>query len=159
MWNDWSVIGPPFNPPDPFVRPWLDTAITIVGYELVKLQIKPWTSGVRPWLRSWISREAWSAWFYAQLSSDSSWFMIGSAMQPDAMIWLAPGETHSRQMWAAGQGQPWPRKADANPARLADMLDLHGACYSGAVTIFLTIYYVPPLEQKDDTATASTPTR
>jgi hypothetical protein len=34
MWADWKIAGLP----DPFVRPWLDVPIVVVGYELVKLQ-------------------------------------------------------------------------------------------------------------------------
>jgi hypothetical protein len=144
MWEDWKIAGPPFNPPDSFVRPWLDTPITIVGYELVKVRGMGWAFGFKSWLRSWLDLGAWSAFVKSLIHPDSSWFMVGSAMQPDAMIWMAPGETHSKQMWPAGQGQPWPKKADANPARLADLLDLHGTCYRGSVFMFLTIYYVPP---------------
>jgi hypothetical protein len=57
---------------------------------------------------------------------------------------LAPGQTHAKQMWAAGLGQPWPRKEDARPERFTDIVDLHGVCFNGGtVTVLMTIYYTP----------------
>jgi hypothetical protein len=129
MWDSWSVP----NQSDPFVRPWLDQPIIIVGYELTRIR--------RPafWLR-----RAWDYLRGKPQDLDQSWFMIGSAMQPDPMLYLAPGENHARQMLPTSLGDPWPAKKDANPAKYADMLDLHGICFGGgSITIFLTLYYAP----------------
>jgi len=122
MWDKWTVTGRT-NPTDAFVRPFEDIAITVIGFELVRLQ-----NG------------------HGDLNNRLSWFMIGSAItgQPDAMVWLAPGETRSRQMWPPGMGQAWPAKQAVNPSRLTDMIDLHGQCFGGGpISIFLTIYYTP----------------
>jgi hypothetical protein len=127
LWDQWIVTGPSPSG-DAFIRPWADTPITVIGYELVKLQDD--------------DRNPDSAY----TNNHKSWFMIGSAIsgQPDAMLWLAPGETHSQRMWPAGTGQLWPSKTLANHDKDADMLDLHGSCFGGgSVTIFLTIYYTP----------------
>jgi hypothetical protein len=148
MWDDWSVIGPSEGP---FVRPWLDAPITIVGYELLKLHDRSLLTR----LRSWFRLTAWSAWARSLIHSSDSWFMVGSTIWPDGMIWLGPDETHAKQMWAPGHGQPWPsaanaaplkRNKDANEKTLSisgDLVDLHGACFVGSVDIFLTIYYTP----------------
>jgi hypothetical protein len=127
LWDQWIVTGQSPSD-DAFIRPWADTPITVIGYELVKLQDD--------------DRNPDSAY----TNNHKSWFMIGSAIsgQPDAMLWLAPGETHSQRMWPAGTGQLWPSKTLANHDKDADMLDLHGSCFGGgSVTIFLTIYYTP----------------
>ena len=125
LWDKWKVGGRTV-PNDPFIRPWLKEPIVVVGYELVKLRYYPAQRIERP------------------RDQDLSYFMIGSAIQPDAMIWLAPGQNHAKQMWAAGLGQPWPSKEKANPAMHSDMLDLHGSCFDGGeVSIFVTLYYVP----------------
>jgi hypothetical protein len=126
LWDQWIVTGQSRSD-DAFIRPWVDVPITVIGYELVKLQEDHGPDST--------------------YSNDhKSWFMIGSAIssQPDAMLWLAPGESHSQRMWPAGTGQFWPSKALANHYKYADMLDLHGICFGGgSVTIFLTIYYTP----------------
>jgi hypothetical protein len=97
LWNQWTVTGQSSSD-DAFVRPWADTPITVIGYELVKLQEK--------------SRNPDSNY----TDDHKSWFMIGSAIsgQPDAMLWLAPGETHSQRIWPAGMGQIWPSKSLAS---------------------------------------------
>jgi hypothetical protein len=64
MWDRWKLSGRTVQPNDPFIRPWLDQDITVIGYELVKVK-----------------------------GSSDSWFMVGSAMQADAQMWLAPHET------------------------------------------------------------------
>jgi hypothetical protein len=137
MWSDWKVAGR-VNEPDAFVRPWLDVPILVVGYELVKL---PRGRFKWPW----------------DIAFDhfGSWFMIGSTIAPDAMLFLGPGESHAKQMWPSNSGQRWPRAAHAKPVKpipgssgkmsgaAGDLIDLHGVCYGGAVRILLTIYYTP----------------
>jgi len=68
-------------------------------------------------------------------------------MQPDPMLYLAPGENHVRQMLPAGLGDPWPARKEANPSKYADMLDSHGICMGGgSISIFMTLYYVPAVD-------------
>lgn len=157
MWDKWRVEGRT-SPTDAFVRPWLSSPILVVGYELVKIRTLPPPpeppAPPPPPPRTWWHRMIG----YKPppppapppppppsiSDAEQSWFMIGSALQPDAMIWLAPGHTHAKQMWAAGYGQPWPRKEDASPKPLDDMIDLHGVCFNGGtVTIMMTVYYTP----------------
>jgi hypothetical protein len=124
MWDKWTITGRT-NPSDSFIRPFEDVPITIVGYELLKLH-----DGERRDDRN----------------NRLSWFMIGSAItaQPDAMIWLGPGESRVRQMWPAGMGQLWPPKGKAGAEASTDKIDLHGVCFGGdPVTIFGTVYYAP----------------
>jgi hypothetical protein len=138
MWSSWSVTGTT-NPPDAFVRPWLDYPIMAIGYELTKLQ--------EPVL-----------WPHAFLMNRFvSWFTLGSTIQPDALTTLAPGETKAGGIWPRGYGQPWPAKQDATstkidqvnkdgaPARVTgDLIDLHGLCFGGGrIRIFLKLYYTP----------------
>lgn len=81
--------------------------------------------------------------------------MIGSTIQEDAMLWMAPGHTHAKTFWPTGTGQPWPSRSEATPvvpqydakgtmvAASGQLLDLHGHCSKGdLVTIMLTIYFV-----------------
>jgi hypothetical protein len=120
MWDKWKITGRT-NPAESFVTPFEDVPITVVGYELLKLQ---------------------DARGRDERNNHLSWFMIGSGVvgQPDAMIWLGPGETRVRQIWPSGMGQLWPAKVSGGP----DKLDLHGVCFGGApITLFLTIYYSP----------------
>jgi hypothetical protein len=144
MWNSWTVTGRT-TPPGPFVTPWLDVPIIVVGYELLKFQPSPLlhpSSLLHP-IRLWAN---WT----------TSSFMVGSTITPDIMVALGPGETHVKQMWPTGSGQPWPRVQDARPVQplrdndgtirsaTGDLLDLHGACFGGGdITIHLTIYYTP----------------
>jgi hypothetical protein len=124
MWDKWVVTGRT-NPQDSFVRPFESVPIAVIGYELVKLH-----EGDK-------DRER---------NDRASWFMVGSAIysQPDAMIWLGPGETRVRQMWPSGMGQLWPSKDKPNPSGDPDRIDLHGLCFGGSqITILLTIYYSP----------------
>jgi hypothetical protein len=115
MWDKWKLTGQT-NPPKPFIKPWLHYPVTVIGYELVKLQGAP-----------------------------ASWFMIGSMIQGDAMLWLAPGETHAKEIWPTGFGQPFPSIEDTDPDELHDILDLHGWCPKGeTATVMMTIYYTPP---------------
>jgi hypothetical protein len=80
--------------------------------------------------------------------------MIGSTMHSDAVVWLAPGQTHAKMFWPAGTGQPWPSKQQARPVTVnrnekgeitsmsGDFIDLHGCCPKGDVVgIMLTVYY------------------
>jgi hypothetical protein len=133
MWDKWKVTGKT-NPDDSFIRPWLEQEIKVVGFELVKLQ---YDSG-KPEVNA--------------MNNHVSWFMIGSAIpnEPDAMIWLAPGETHAKQMWPAGMGQLWPDKNQKYENKNSGMIDLHGLCFGGGqVVIFLTIYYVSVTSNDD----------
>jgi hypothetical protein len=116
MWDQWKVTSSPPSK-DAFVHPWLKRHVTVIGYELVKM------SG----------------------GGDArSWFMIGSTIQPDAMVWLPPGQTHGKTMWPSGVGQPWPSTDEPDPTAGPNMLDLHGWCPKGdRVSIMLTIYYTP----------------
>jgi hypothetical protein len=162
MWNSWKVGG--FAPSDDgLVRPWLDYPIVVIGYELVKLQADPGPlagpDGWWGWLKDKLRGLAGLP-NHSYLNARMSWFSVGSMIQPDALIWLAPGEMHAKQMWPAGHGQPWPSKRDAKPTRPhknakgeidavgGDLIDLHGLCYGGGpVTIMLTLYYVAKMEQ------------
>lgn len=129
LWDKWKVSGQTASD-DAFIRPWADTKITVIGYELVKLHDpKPEDLAKNDRL---------------------SWFMIGSGIypQPDAMLWLGPGHTQSQRMWPSGMGQVWPSKAIAqerrNKSKYGDILDLHGACFGGGqIKMFLTVYYFP----------------
>src|ERR1044072_141986 len=67
MVHEWKVHGFE-NSPDAYIRPFSEHPISVIGYELVKV--------------TGMNGEPWR---------DKSWFMIGSTIQPDAMIWLAPG--------------------------------------------------------------------
>ena len=127
MWDQWIVTGQSRSDGS-FIRSWADTSTTMIGYELVKLQDNDHNRNS------------------IYINNGKSWFMIGSgnSAQPDAMLWLAPDETHSQRMWPAGMGQIWPSKALASIDKYADMFDQHGICFGGgSVTIFLTIYYTP----------------
>jgi hypothetical protein len=139
MVHEWKVHGIE-NPPDAYIRPFSDDPILVIGYELVKVT----GTSAKPW------------------RADKSWFMIGSTIQSDAMIWLAPGETHAKTFWPAGTGQPWPSKRDARPVTVnrnangeivsmsGDLLDLHGWCPKDEVVgIMLTVYYTA-LEQRPE---------
>jgi hypothetical protein len=97
MWDKWKMPAGIIRQIS-FVRPWLDTSIIVIGNELIKV-VEPREAEPKG-----ADRNAWA-----------SCFMIGSAMQADAHIWLAPGESHAKQMWRAGSGQPWPSKSKANP--------------------------------------------
>jgi hypothetical protein len=122
LWNKWHVSGQT-QPKDSFVHPWADAPVTVIGYELVKTEAPE-----------------------SEPNPHTSWFMIGSAIypQPDTMLWLAPGETHAKQMWPAGIGQVWPSKDNATENGNPDFIDLHGVCYGGGpISIFMTIYYTP----------------
>jgi hypothetical protein len=137
LWDAWTVDGRT-SPSPPFVRPWLDVPIEIVGYELVKLAAESW----------------WPHQNY--LNRTRSWFMVGSTIQPDAIAWLGPGETRAYHAWPAGYGQLWPAEDQAQPLKPVmdvsgkpmayggDLVDLHGQCYGETeIRIFLTIYYSP----------------
>jgi hypothetical protein len=105
---------------DAFIRPWHKRPIIIIGYELVKI------AGAR---------------------DADSWFMVGSKIQPDAMLWLAPGQTHAKVIWPSGLGQAWPAAEEADQIGLQDILDLHGWCPKDEkVTIILTLYFTPEWE-------------
>jgi hypothetical protein len=129
LWDQWKVTG---SPPmaDSFIRPWADNKITVVGYELVKLQ-----SETGPYSR------------FRYINDRQSWFMVGSGIypQPDAMLWLAPGQTHTQRIWPNSSGQIWPSRAHARKTTpLEDVLVVHGTCFGGTpVTLLLTIYYTP----------------
>lgn len=137
MWADWTVGGRT-TPSGPFVRPWLDVPIEIVGYELVKIPGFTWSP-----------RQAY-------LNYTRSWFMVGSTIQPDGMIWMGPGESHAKQIWPSGHGQLWPAQDQAlalqpifddagKPSAFSgDLIDLHGQCYGGIdMQLLLTVYYSP----------------
>jgi len=164
MWNRWSITGRT-NPADFFVRPWLPTPISIVGYELVKLPGNSWSW----WFKSWFSKDAWTGWFRSWfVDPQDTWFMVGSTIVPDGMTWLAPGESHAKTIWPSGHGQLWPSAATAAPTKpikdangkdiafAGDLIDLHGACFAGRVAIFLTIYYTPAFNASAPTASAET---
>jgi hypothetical protein len=151
MWARWTISGRTSSP-DSFIRPWADTPIKVIGYELVRLS----DSSSWAWAKSWFRWRAWLATARKFTRNSASWFMIGSTIEPDGMLWLGDGETRVSRVWPHGFGQPWPSRTDARPvafirdrdgkvvAANGDLLDLHGACFDpGAVTILLTIYYSP----------------
>jgi hypothetical protein len=122
LWDKWKILDGRTKPADAFVRPFEDVSIDVLGYELVNLSGRP--------------------------ASDfaNAWFMIGSGITgyPDAMLWMGPGETHSRVMWPNGSGQHWPRASAAKKSRLEDIIDVHGQCWGGKdVVLYLTVYYNP----------------
>jgi hypothetical protein len=149
MWDRWKVSGAT-APPDYFVRPWLDEPIKVIGYELMRLPDNSWSW----WLRSWFSVDAWRAWARSWLVDPrAEWFMVGSTLQPDAMISIGPRELHAKTIWPDGHGQMWPSRQAATPvasiadasgvtvAASGDLIDLHGTCFRGRAMLFLTIYY------------------
>jgi hypothetical protein len=137
MWDKWLVDGQT-APKFPFVSPWSSEPILIVGFELVKLRNAKWYE---------IPNRLWN--------SNREWLGVGSTVQADAMIWLGPGESHAKMIWAEGRGEPWPKAGDAAPikpvqdaagkmvAAGGDLLDLHGQCYGGSAIVYLTLYYTP----------------
>lgn len=110
------------KPDDHYIRPFADFPITVIGYEMAKVAGGP-----------------------------TIFFMIGSGHQPDAFLWMGPGENHARWMMGPGLGHPWPskQKAAANwqPGH-EEMINVHGTCSSPdlkaltPVTILLTVYYI-----------------
>jgi len=125
---EWKVTGRTQSK-DSFIRPWLGYPITVVGYELMKLETP------RPWLRRL---------FGFALDRTDWWFMIGSTIQPDGMLSLGPGEVRASRIWPAGYGQPWPAKDNETPnnGHVGDLIDVHGQCYGGEpVTLLLTVFY------------------
>jgi hypothetical protein len=144
LWNQWEVT--PLHTgkveSDHFARPWLSEPIVVIGYELVKMRSYPvWRSIL------------YSLPFFYQ--HDQSWFMVGSTMLPDPTIWLAPGETHARQFYPVGYGQPWPPKQEKIETGYGAMLDIHGVCKDGGrITIYLTVYYTPA--NRTDSSSLST---
>jgi hypothetical protein len=141
QWDKWRIAAGPSSE-GAFIRPWESVPIAVLGYELVKTpgddRYKTW----RDWLRRLRTFDDVEG-----LNARRSWFMIGSGMnaQPDAMLWLGPGETRSKQMWPSGFGQLWLSKQDTlHRTRFENVMTLHGVCYGGGpVTMFLTIYYSP----------------
>jgi hypothetical protein len=137
MWNGWSIDGQT-SPRDVFIRPWSREPILIIGVELTKLRNARWYE---------IPNRLWN--------QNREWFMVGSTLQPDAVIWLGPGESHTRLLWPKGFGQPWPAAVDAKPvmpnygrsgeliSATGDLVDLHGQCWGGSVSVLLTLYYSP----------------
>jgi hypothetical protein len=138
MWNEWKVSGRA-SPPDAFVRRWLDVPIFVVGYELLKFHPQS--------LRHPLT---------LLQNFRHSWFMIGSAVEPDSPLSLGPRQTHTERMFPTGLVQPWPPSTDARPivpllnqdgtarAIEGDLLDLHGACFGdGKISLLLTVYYTP----------------
>jgi hypothetical protein len=146
LWDQWEVtpVHSGRVEPDHFARPWLDKPIVVIGYEMVKIRTYP----------------VWRSIIYALPffeGHDNSWFMVGSTMLPDPVIWLAPGESHIRQFYPVGYGQPWPVREDHFESQYGAMLDIHGVCKDGGrVTLYLTIYYVPAgASNKGETLTSS----
>lgn len=128
MWDKWTISSGQANVGEKFIRPWENTPIKVIGYELVKIQH----------LSFWRFNDRY-------LNATQSWFMIGSTIhaQSDAMLWLGPGENRARLIWPTGLGNVWPIKAKARKG-LLDILDLHGQCFgSGSILMYFTIYYSP----------------
>jgi hypothetical protein len=174
MWQSWKVGGYPPSP-DAFVRPWLDLPIVVIGYELVKLQASTGEVSAGGWWQRLQSRLSGRAGHVpgstvlaqSHLNETMSWFAVGSTIQTDITIWLAPGQSHAKQMYPAGYGQPWPSRSNAKPTKPhtndkreitsveGDLIDLHGLCFGGGpVTILLTIYYIVSVEQAAQRATS-----
>ena len=110
------------KPGDHYIRPFADFPITVIGYEMVKLS-----------------------------KGTTDFFMIGGGHQPDAFLWMGPGEHRARWMMNPGLGHPWPSKQEAAAnwqSGHEEMIDVHGSCSSPdpkkivPVTIMLTVYYV-----------------
>ena len=160
MWNQWTISGRHASS-DYFVRPFTDHPIRIVGYELMKIQIDPKrdVTGFADWLKSLFRPKD----NIEYLNTHISYFMIGSTIQQDAMLWLYPGQTGGRRDFPAGLSQPWPSAKDAKPVTYlydkdgkiygarGDLLDIHGICFGGGpVTILMTLYYVSATEETSD---------
>jgi hypothetical protein len=122
LWDKWKIFDGRTKRPDAFIKPFEDVSVDVVGYELVNMSGRPASEFA------------------------NAWFMIGSGMTgyPDAMLWLGPGEMHSRVMFPNGFGQHWPGVDVAKKSRLEDIIDLHGSCFGGKdVVVYLTVYYSP----------------
>ncbi len=120
MWDAWKVTGT-YNSKDAFVRPWLDYPVKIVGYELVKL------APVK----------------YLPAFIDGAWFMLGSTINPDTQLWLAPGETHAKQVWPSEMAHTWPAIQNSDREGHKSMLVIHGGCPpTRNALLMLTLYYL-----------------
>lgn len=90
------------KPDDHYIRPFADFPITVIGYEMVKV-----------------------------VGGPTIFFMIGSGHQPDAFLWMGPGENRARWMMGPGLGHPWPSKQEAaanwRPGH-EEVIDVHGTC-------------------------------
>jgi hypothetical protein len=125
LWDRWIIVDGRTKPSNAFIKPFEGVPIDVLGYELLNLSGRP--------------------------ASDfaNAWFMIGSGMTgyPDTMLWLGPGEMHSRIMFPSGHGQHWPSADTAKRSRLEDIIDVHGQCSGGKdVVLYLTVYYSPLAE-------------
>jgi hypothetical protein len=100
LWDRWKVQGQTTTD-EPFVRPFLDDRIVVIGYEMTKVGGEP-----------------------------HSFFMIGSGIQNDAFLWMPPGRNHARIMFPSGVGHPWPSKTESEAQRnsVNDLIDIHGSC-------------------------------
>lgn len=99
LWDRWRVQGAGAD--GPFVRPFLDDRVVVIGYELIKTAGEP-----------------------------HAFFMIGSGIQADAFLWMPADATHARLMFPPGYGHPWPSKAESEAQRnsVNDLIDIHGSC-------------------------------
>jgi hypothetical protein len=106
-----------YDPPDAFVRPWLDERIVVVGYEMTKIAGEP-----------------------------HAWFAIGSGIQGDIFLWMPPERNHARVMFPAGLGHPWPSKqeSEAQSAAVNDLIDIHGSCAVPPPPLALSVPAAPP---------------
>jgi hypothetical protein len=134
LWKSWTINSHPPTP-NSWITPWLDRPIDIIGIEMVKVQ----TDVGKP----------------DPMNATTSWFMVGSTIQPDAMLWIYPGQTGASRMTPPGTGYPWPSKDKARPAEprhneagelfqvAGELIVVHGLCFGGGpVTIMLTVYFV-----------------
>jgi hypothetical protein len=134
MWKSWTINSHPPTP-NPWITPWLDKPINIIGIEMVK--VAPDVGKPDP------------------RNATTSWFMLGSTIQPDGMLWIYPGQTGANRFLPAGTGYPWPAKSKARPAEprrnesgeifqvAGELVVVHGLCFGGGpVTIMLTVYFV-----------------
>lgn len=145
LWDKWQVAGSKED--SPFIHPWTDVPIMVVGYELLKV--------MGPVVAETRKKNAWSDFLVwlglrsrRQSATDqnrtTSFFGIGSGIVPDMMVYMGPGENHVRQMWAAGLGQPWPSIRDKDQGGHNDIIDVHGACWGGGpIEMVVTVYYTP----------------
>lgn len=100
LWDRWKVEGQT-KPNEPWIRPWANERIVVIGYEMTKVSGDP-----------------------------HNFFMIGSGIQPDGFLWMAPDRNNARILFPAGVGHPWPTKQESEAQRgtYNDIIDIHGSC-------------------------------
>ena len=101
----------------PFIKPWLDYAIEIVGVELMVFSQRWWNRPAR-----------------------FGWLMVGNNFAKDIMLMVPGGQNYGANFWPLG-GFAFPARDQADSGAY---IDVHGACgWRQCAAVFLTLYYVP----------------